>query len=188
MPSAHFLSQSLCCHTGCVILDIRITMPRLWRTGIWSTHRKRRPNIWTAVCSWYRSFPGCSAAGCWWSIGNTSGSDPTGNTTNERQEASLRTAVTQDRGTHLAVAVGFGADRQAAELHAVLIAGRDLQALQLLEGMPCYFIRSQKFTLLCQSIQRVPEPHVKELPTHLILQQPPIQHGHHESSHNQWQT
>ncbi len=71
-------------------------------------------------------------------------------------------AAVAHRNQVLAVTVGFGAHRQAVELHAVLIAGRDLQALQLLEGMPCYFIRSQEFTLLGQSVQRVPDPHVKD--------------------------
>lgn len=71
-------------------------------------------------------------------------------------------AAVTHRDQVLAVTVGFGAHRQAAELHAVLIAGRDLQALQLLEGVPCYFIRSQEFTLLRQSVQRVPDPHVKD--------------------------
>lgn len=57
--------------------------------------------------------------------------------------------------------IGLRAHSEAAEFHALLESCRDLEALELFEGVPGHFIGPQSFTLLGQGIQSVPELCVK---------------------------
>lgn len=68
---------------------------------------------------------------------------------------------------HLAVMEGLGADGQAAQLDGLLEPAGDLQALQLVIGVPGQFVGTQGLALLGQSEECVPaDDGVKESKHH----------------------
>lgn len=60
------------------------------------------------------------------------------------------------QGPHLTVMEGLGADGQAAQFNGLLETGGDLQALQLIVGVPGQLVGAQGLALFGQGEERVP--------------------------------